>query len=386
MTRLNIGAGEIPLDGYTPIDRKTGGEAYPLAYEDDSVEAVRASHVLEHFSHREIEAVLAEWVRVVKPGGEVKIAVPDFDVCVEAKRRGLGWPIHAYLMGGHVDDDDVHGAIFDANTLRAVMRRAGVRHIRRWRSEIPDCASLPVSLNLCGVKRGPVDCGDTVAMMTTPRIGPLVMFQLACRIFPPMGVEMVCAGGVYWYKSVTTLLQTAIDRGFPYALFLDYDTVFDAAAVEDLRWLMDQQPDADAICAVQMQRGCNKVLGSPIGPDGKYRPAASAAEFDGELTQLYSAHFGLTLIRTERLHKLARPWFMPMPDVEGGWDNDKGAIDPDVYFWRRFVDAGLKLYQANHVAVGHEQDMITWPDPNFHAIHQYANDYAKLGRPANARE
>lgn len=386
MLRLNIGAGEIPLDGYTPIDRRDGHEACPLEYESDSADEIRASHILEHFSHRETEAVLAEWVRVLRPGGLLKVAVPDFDACAEAKRRRLPWPIQGYLMGGHTDDNDFHGAIFDAPTLRGLLRRVGIRHIRHWQSEVRDCASLPVSLNLCGIKRGAVNCHDTLALMTSPRIGPLVTFQLAAMIFPRMGIEIVCEGGVFWYKSVTKLLQSAVDRGAKYAMFLDYDTGFDQAAVEDLHWLMEQTPDADAICAVQMQRGANRVLSCPMGPDRQYRPASSPADFEGELTPLFSGHFGLTLIRTERLAALPKPWFVPVPDAEGGWDNERGAIDPDVYFWRHFIGAGLNLYQANHVSIGHQQEMMTFPDQDFHAIHQYVNDYSAIGRPANARE
>src|ERR1043166_5452414 len=71
--RLNLGAGNAPLLGYSNIDRsykechgqtdEAGGillcgEAFPLClefprtpYGDDVAEEIRASHVLEHFSH-----------------------------------------------------------------------------------------------------------------------------------------------------------------------------------------------------------------------------------------------------------------------------------------------------------------------------------------------
>ena len=44
--RLNIGAGSVAIDGYTPVDRSVGKEAFPLDYEDDSVDEIRASHIL----------------------------------------------------------------------------------------------------------------------------------------------------------------------------------------------------------------------------------------------------------------------------------------------------------------------------------------------------
>jgi predicted SAM-dependent methyltransferase len=76
--KLNIGAGCVDIPGYTPIDRKLGTEAYPLPqYTDNSVDEIRASHILEHFPFAEVPNVLAEWVRALKPGGTIKIAVPD---------------------------------------------------------------------------------------------------------------------------------------------------------------------------------------------------------------------------------------------------------------------------------------------------------------------
>ena len=65
--RLNIGCGNLPIDDWENIDRKLGGEAYPLKsndgqpYPDASFDEVRASHVLEHFSHQEAANVVAEW-------------------------------------------------------------------------------------------------------------------------------------------------------------------------------------------------------------------------------------------------------------------------------------------------------------------------------------
>ncbi len=45
---------------------------------------VRASHVLEHFYMEEFDAVITEWTRVLKIGGQLRIIVPDLDVVVQA--------------------------------------------------------------------------------------------------------------------------------------------------------------------------------------------------------------------------------------------------------------------------------------------------------------
>jgi SAM-dependent methyltransferase len=51
----------------------------PLPYPDGAFEAVFGSHVLEHLTPGEAEDVLRELHRVLRPGGIVRIAVPDLD-------------------------------------------------------------------------------------------------------------------------------------------------------------------------------------------------------------------------------------------------------------------------------------------------------------------
>ena len=51
---------------------------------DGYADLVRASHVLEHYSWRDTVAVMSEWARVLKPGGVLQIAVPNFDYIIAA--------------------------------------------------------------------------------------------------------------------------------------------------------------------------------------------------------------------------------------------------------------------------------------------------------------
>jgi len=158
--RLNLGAGAVPIQGFTPIDRRTGAEVYPLAYLVGSVDEIRASHVLEHFPQLKVAAVLLDWVATLKPGGRLAIAVPDFDKALELRKAGdPKW--HAYIMGGHSDPNDEHHAIFTAGYLREAMSAAGLVDIEPWTSTVRDCAALPVSLNLVGTKpTGPAQPGQ----------------------------------------------------------------------------------------------------------------------------------------------------------------------------------------------------------------------------------
>src|SRR5262245_9877664 len=153
---LNLGSGDSPLNGWINIDAKDGHWVFPLNVPDAVADQVRASHILEHFSHRLTSQVLKEWVRVLKPGGVLKVAVPDFDWIVRAYSNGrrADAMLEYYLFGGHVDTNDYHKALFNEDKLRTALTHAGLIDIQRWQSDARDCSSYQVSLNLQGMKEG----------------------------------------------------------------------------------------------------------------------------------------------------------------------------------------------------------------------------------------
>lgn len=152
MLKLNLGAGNQPLEGYVNLDGKEGDEIFPLRYSD--VDEIRASHVLEHFGQEESVDVIFDWVSCLKPGGVLKIAVPDFDDLVRRMRLGESLPYEAIIMGGQVDERDYHKSLWTNDKLRTIMAGADLTDIQTWQSEIQDCASYPFSLNLQGRKNG----------------------------------------------------------------------------------------------------------------------------------------------------------------------------------------------------------------------------------------
>lgn len=153
--KINLGCGESKLKGYRNLDIKEGATAFPLhGFVDGTVDEVRASHILEHFPHGEVEAVVKEWTRVLKPGGTLKIAVPDFDWIVKAYQNGHRGDarLEHYLFGGQVDGDDYHKSFFNEDKLKALLEGAGLVDVKKWESDADDCSSYHVSLNLEGYK------------------------------------------------------------------------------------------------------------------------------------------------------------------------------------------------------------------------------------------
>lgn len=176
--KLHLGCGVKHLPGwvhvdalaYPHVDHVGPVESLPFAA-DGSVDLIYACHVLEHFGRNEVAGVLAEWRRVLKPGGVLRLAVPDFAACAElyvAGRLGSLNDIMGLLMGGQRDQYDYHKVLFDEASLTALLKAAGFSSVRPWdwrgteHAEMDDYsqAYLPhmdkangrmVSLNLEGV-------------------------------------------------------------------------------------------------------------------------------------------------------------------------------------------------------------------------------------------
>ena len=106
MVKLNIGCGEKKLPGFINIDieKKYKPElCFNISdiseysrFTNDSVELIRASHILEHTNNP--EEIMKEWHRMLKPDGIVVLRMPHFSrgFTNPTHQRGfdLSWPLH----------------------------------------------------------------------------------------------------------------------------------------------------------------------------------------------------------------------------------------------------------------------------------------------------
>lgn len=61
----------------------------PLPFEDGIYDVVYSSHVLEHIDRSRVPALLGEFFRVLKPGGVVRVVVPDLEKVTREYLRQL---------------------------------------------------------------------------------------------------------------------------------------------------------------------------------------------------------------------------------------------------------------------------------------------------------
>jgi predicted SAM-dependent methyltransferase len=108
-------------------------------FEDNSVDLIYSSHTLEHFWRHQIEDVLKEWYRVLKPSGVLRIAIPDFEKIVEVYLKTKDLKLVMGLLYGRQDyPENTHFVAFDYSYLTEVLVKAGFRNIHRydWRETI----------------------------------------------------------------------------------------------------------------------------------------------------------------------------------------------------------------------------------------------------------
>lgn len=379
--KLDLGAGAVSPVGFTPLGNVNGTSIFPLQFPDASADEIRASHVLEHFSFGQIADVLKDWVRVLKPGGKLKVAVPDFDKIAEAHVNGEPLNVQGYLMGGQIDEADFHKTVWNRDELRRRLAAAGLVLLREWKSELQgDCASLPISLNIEGTKPFVSEI-KVSATMSVPRLGFMDNFGCCIDALLPLNIRLRRQGGAYWGHALTNCLEVTLGQDNPDAILtLDYDTVFTKGHVAHLMQLMMAHPEVDALAALQSSRHQPTALFSKRDENDVPMSRIATDEMANDLMPVATAHFGLTLIRANKLKALPKPWFYSVPSATGQWHHDDDHIDEDINFWIKWREAGNSLYLANRVAVGHLEIMSRWPGKDLQAIYQPMVDFNKTGK------
>lgn len=106
----------------------------PFRFPDSSFECVYASHLLEHLDPDVGEHMLREVHRVLRPGGIVRLAVPDLDAVVA--RYDPADP-ESFLSGiyeahsARRSDSSRHRWQYNAGSLAALLRRVGFDEVER---------------------------------------------------------------------------------------------------------------------------------------------------------------------------------------------------------------------------------------------------------------
>ena len=136
--KLHLGCSKKKIYGFTNVDIRP--EVEPDLMEDsttlksikrETVDLIYASHILEHT--KDPLTVLVRWREILKPGGELYVAVPDMGACIlhYIQHKDLNI-IHSFIWGGAKNDYDFHYTGFDEKRLADCLFRAGFRSIKKY--------------------------------------------------------------------------------------------------------------------------------------------------------------------------------------------------------------------------------------------------------------
>jgi predicted SAM-dependent methyltransferase len=157
--KLQIGTGSQPLEGWLNTDLAPerpkvifmdATRRFPLP--DNSFEYIFTEHIIEHLSYQDGRAMLKESLRVLRPGGRMRIATPDLQVLLslntshhsEMQLRYLQWITANFLP--HLEESNAvivinnafrnwgHQFLYDRQLLSTLLQQIGFADITAYES------------------------------------------------------------------------------------------------------------------------------------------------------------------------------------------------------------------------------------------------------------
>ena len=143
---LHLGCGPKYLPGFVNIDANPKQKIdlwldvrCGLPFASASVDSIYSTHMIEHFFPDELERLVAECVRTLKPGAGLRLVVPSLQSAIRAYQENRrewfydSFPRYFDSLGGRFSNfvfcDGQHRTAFDFEYLEEVLRKAGFREV-----------------------------------------------------------------------------------------------------------------------------------------------------------------------------------------------------------------------------------------------------------------
>jgi len=146
MTKLNLGCGDRKLHGFINIDARNDMDpdvVYNIAkihekFQD--VDLIYSCHVLEHFPTQAFlfqpitwREVLTNWHKTLKPGGILRLSVPDIKAACEYYLETNDFDsVKTLFYGGQKYDFDFHYHGWSFNTLKEALEEVGFGEVKQY--------------------------------------------------------------------------------------------------------------------------------------------------------------------------------------------------------------------------------------------------------------
>lgn len=200
----------------------------------------------------------------------------------------------------------------------------------------------------------------TIMALSTPRIGFLDSSDCLADAARAVKANRIRGYGISWAMALTRAIEFCLKwfdpiSGEPADFIVtgDYDSYCRPQDLQQMVQILGRHPEIDILVPMQIKRGT---------PNSKPELLAGwegGRNLNSPLVPIDSGHFGFTLFRREVFEKLPKPWFLDVPDSDGGWN--EGHVFADMYFWKQAKEAGLNVYLSTDIVVGHGEEFISWP-------------------------
>lgn len=151
--KLNVGCGTDYKEGWINIDNNSDENIErldlnfdlrnPLPFKDKSVDYIFNEHFIEHLTIEESQQAIKDFMRVLKPGGVMRIAMPNLEESIEIyadknwKKRGFIKEHGLQFVETPAELLNMsfrwwgHKWLYDWTELRRRLKQAGYRNVKR---------------------------------------------------------------------------------------------------------------------------------------------------------------------------------------------------------------------------------------------------------------
>lgn len=141
--KLHLGCGKrdfglewvhVDLGNYPHV---TSSDIVSLPFEDDICDVIYSSHVIQYFDREAIVFILKEWLRVLKSGGIIRLAVPDFEAMIRLYHLET-MPVETFLgpLYGKMQPPGCeaiyHKTTYDFCSLKSLLEAVGFESVQRY--------------------------------------------------------------------------------------------------------------------------------------------------------------------------------------------------------------------------------------------------------------
>jgi predicted SAM-dependent methyltransferase len=138
--KLHLGCFKRKIHGFTNIDIRNDVGADVVddcrlltKFQENSVSLIYTSHMLEHFPLEEVPVILKRWFNLLRPGGILRISVPDFRaICEYYLTTGTYSEVQKLLYGDATNQYNHHYTCYDYDTLMKLLCKVGFHGVQRY--------------------------------------------------------------------------------------------------------------------------------------------------------------------------------------------------------------------------------------------------------------